>query len=158
MGSTKSYNSNDTNTLACPSKNNSNTIELTVHTSSCWGRRLTLCYCLLLNNRVCIHLMYWVLFGYVIIRPYGHFWPSGSALQFWIFRLMVFIYSAFRLQPSNPASFKLQTDNLSREHVTARSRYCWITFQIEFCWNKIDNIDFLLKADQRSKVIPKSNH
>ena len=32
------------NTLLCPSKNNSNTIELTVHTSCYWGRRLTLCY------------------------------------------------------------------------------------------------------------------
>ena len=35
---------NDINTLSCPSKNNSNTIELTVHTSCYWGHRLTLCY------------------------------------------------------------------------------------------------------------------
>ena len=35
---------NDINTLLCPSKNNSNTIELTVNTSYYWGRRLTLCY------------------------------------------------------------------------------------------------------------------
>ena len=32
--------------LSCPSKNNSNTIELTVHTSCYWGLRLTLCYAL----------------------------------------------------------------------------------------------------------------
>ena len=32
------------NTLFCPIKNNSNTIELTVHTSCYWGLRLTLCY------------------------------------------------------------------------------------------------------------------
>ena len=31
---------NDMNTLSCPSKNNSNTIELTVHTSCYWGLRL----------------------------------------------------------------------------------------------------------------------
>ena len=30
-------------TLSCPSKSNSNTIELTVHTSFYWGPRLTLC-------------------------------------------------------------------------------------------------------------------
>ena len=35
---------NDINTLLCPSKNNNNTIELTVHTSCYWGLRLTLCY------------------------------------------------------------------------------------------------------------------
>ena len=34
----------DKNTLSCPSKNNSNAIELTVHTSCYWGLRLTLCY------------------------------------------------------------------------------------------------------------------
>ena len=30
--------------LSCPSKSNSNTFELTVHTSCYWGLRLTLCY------------------------------------------------------------------------------------------------------------------
>ena len=35
---------NDMNTLSCPSKDNSNTIELTAHTSCSWGLRLTLCY------------------------------------------------------------------------------------------------------------------
>ena len=35
---------NDLDTLSCPSKNNSNTIKLTVHTSGYWGLRLTLCY------------------------------------------------------------------------------------------------------------------
>ena len=35
---------NDLNTLSCHSNSDSNTIELTVHTSCCWGRRLTLCY------------------------------------------------------------------------------------------------------------------
>ena len=33
----------DINTLSCPSKNNSNIIELTVHTSCYWGLKLTLC-------------------------------------------------------------------------------------------------------------------
>ena len=36
---------NDINTLSCPSKNNSNTIELAVQSSCYWGLRLTLCYC-----------------------------------------------------------------------------------------------------------------
>ena len=35
---------NDINSLSCPSESNSNKIELTVHTSCYWGRRLTLCY------------------------------------------------------------------------------------------------------------------
>ena len=35
---------NDRNTLLCPCRNNSNIIELTVHTSCYWGLRLTLCY------------------------------------------------------------------------------------------------------------------
>ena len=35
---------NDINTLLCLSKDNSNTIELAVHTSCYWGGRLTLCY------------------------------------------------------------------------------------------------------------------
>ena len=35
---------NDINTPSCLSKNNSNTIELTLHTSCYWGLRLTLCY------------------------------------------------------------------------------------------------------------------
>ena len=39
--------------LLCPSKNNSNTIELTVHTSCYWGCRLTLWY-----NKRCISLLY----------------------------------------------------------------------------------------------------
>ena len=30
--------------MSCPIKNNTNTIELTVHTSCYWGLRLTLCY------------------------------------------------------------------------------------------------------------------
>ena len=35
---------NDINTLLCPSKNKSNTIELTVHTYCYLGLRLTMCY------------------------------------------------------------------------------------------------------------------
>ena len=34
---------NDKNTLSCLSKNDSNTIEIRVHTSCYWGLRLTLC-------------------------------------------------------------------------------------------------------------------
>ena len=35
---------NDIDTMLCPIENNSNTIELTVHTSFYFGLRLTLCY------------------------------------------------------------------------------------------------------------------
>ena len=35
---------NDKNTVSCPLKSNSNTIEFTVQTSCYWGLRLTLCY------------------------------------------------------------------------------------------------------------------
>ena len=35
---------NDINTMLCPIKSNSNTIELTAHTSFYLGLRLTLCY------------------------------------------------------------------------------------------------------------------
>ena len=30
---------------------------------------------------IMVDLIYQVLFSYVIIQPYGHFWPSGSALR-----------------------------------------------------------------------------
>ena len=35
---------NDIYTLSCPSKSNKKGIELTVHPSCYWGRRLNLCY------------------------------------------------------------------------------------------------------------------
>ena len=35
---------NDIKTMLCPIYSNSNTIELTVHTSCYWGLELTLCY------------------------------------------------------------------------------------------------------------------
>ena len=35
---------NDINIVLCPLKSNSNTIELTVHTSCYWGLGLILCY------------------------------------------------------------------------------------------------------------------
>ena len=34
---------NEINTMLCPIKVNSNTVELTVHTSFYWGLKLTLC-------------------------------------------------------------------------------------------------------------------
>ena len=50
---------NDINTLLCPSKNNSNSIELTVQTSCYWGLRLTLGY-----NQTSICLLF-VLFVFI---------------------------------------------------------------------------------------------
>ena len=35
---------NDINTMSCPIENNSNTIELTVHTSCYWGLTLTVLF------------------------------------------------------------------------------------------------------------------
>ena len=41
-----------------------------------------------------------------LIQPYGQIRPSGSALWFLIFDLLVFIYSAFRIRPYGPDSTK----------------------------------------------------
>ena len=96
---------NDINTLLCPSKNNSDTIKLTLHTSCYWGRRLTLCYFNFLLKRA-------VLYQSLETRPKQvlFFQRLRTVLQLWMSMEQIFARSGRTFPGTDRLLHLLQLD------------------------------------------------